>query len=541
MNSTYRPTLIALTAACTLAVFAGLSVPAQAQEENLPDMGSSAASVITPSEEAQYGAMLMRELRRLNLLIEDPLVDSWLQTIGYRLAESSDKPEQSFTFFMMRDRQINAFATLGGHIGMNSGLVLTAEHENEVAGVMGHEIAHVTQRHVLRGHERQQRNQLPIMLGMLGVIAAASQSDSRSSDDAIQAAVVGGQALMQQLAINYTRSNESEADRIGIQTLARAGFDPQGIGDFFSRMERANRGNSGGYQVPDYLRTHPVTSTRVAEARDRAKRIAEQPVDQIRIKRKPVHPLLTTPLVEDDNAPESKKTPGNTGYFPWARERLRVFSASSSKAAVDEYQALARQNDGKLSPAQRYGYALALNIAGNGQKAAAELDSLLAGQPQNLWLRIARAEAEHQLGRAGSAREMFERLVKQYPNNRAVVLSYAQVLGEIGTADSGRRAQTILRPLLANSANDVVFQRRFARASELANDKIRASESWAEVAFLNGRAEDALNQLDNLKKSDDLDYIQRARIEARMAAITPMVLEMRRRGIRPGAQGSEGG
>src|SRR5690606_7042661 len=148
-------------------------------------------------------------------------VDTWLRGLGNRLAASSDQPSQAFTFFMIKDRSINAFATLGGYIGTNAGLVLAAESEDEVAGVIAHEVAHVTQAHVLRGVERAQRDSVPLLLAMLGAVAIAQSAGGNSSDDAAMAAIATAQGLAAQRQINYTRSNESEADRIGIRTLAR--------------------------------------------------------------------------------------------------------------------------------------------------------------------------------------------------------------------------------------------------------------------------------------------------------------------------------
>ena len=241
-------------------------LPAQ-DGPRLPDIGSSAGELLTPARQAEYGAMMLRELRNYGYLLEDPLLDDWLQSMGTRLGSNSDRPEQPYTLFMLKDRQINAFATLGGYIGMNAGLVLTAEREDEVAAVLSHEIAHVTQQHVLRGVERAQRDQVPILLGMLAAIVAAQAAGGSSSGDATQAAVASGLALMQQNQINYTRSNESEADRLGIRTLSRSGYDVDAMAGFFERMAMAMRGNDGGYSVPEYLRTHPINTTRVSEAR----------------------------------------------------------------------------------------------------------------------------------------------------------------------------------------------------------------------------------------------------------------------------------
>ncbi|MGE8289906.1 MAG: M48 family metalloprotease, partial [Stenotrophomonas sp.] len=151
-----------LATAVTLALATPLS---RADDTKLPDIGSSAGELLTPARQAEYGGMMLRELRNYGFLLDDPLVDDWLNTMGRRLGSNSAQPQQKYTFFMMKDRQINAFATLGGYIGMNAGLVLTAEREDEVAAVLSHEIAHVTQQHVLRGVERAQRDQIPILLG----------------------------------------------------------------------------------------------------------------------------------------------------------------------------------------------------------------------------------------------------------------------------------------------------------------------------------------------------------------------------------------
>lgn len=498
---------------------------AQTTPESLPQMGSSAAQLINPVDEARLAGMLMRELRRENLLLEDPLLEGWFQGLGYRVAAASDEPEHDFTFFLMRDRRINAFATLGGLVGMNAGLVLTAQREDEVAGVLAHEVAHITQRHVLRSVERSQQIQLPTMLAMLGAVAAASQSDSRSSDDAIQAAVVGAQAWLAQQRINFTRSNEAEADRIGIETLARAGFDPLGIADFFGRMERSSRGNSGGWQVPEYLRTHPVTTTRIAEARDRAEAIARQPRPTATALRRDAHLLLPAEL-----APHGEVSVRPANDFLWARERLRVLSAPTAREALAEYEKSVASDLAGIEI--RYGHALALLRSGRANEASTRLDELLHEQPGQLWLRIAAAEARHKTGRTDEATERFEALLRDYPHHRAISLAYAEALNERGEMASGRRAQALLRPLLDAGSEYPLLQQLFARASELAGDSNRATEAHAEAAFLAGRAEDALKQLESLKLRDDVDYVQRARVEARMAQIMPIVLEMRRAGLR---------
>ncbi|WP_204323514.1 MULTISPECIES: M48 family metalloprotease [Stenotrophomonas] len=535
-----------LTTAVTLA----LAMPLAQAQEKLPDIGSSAGELLTPARQAEYGAMMLRELRNYGYLLDDPLVNDWLQTMGTRLGSNSDQPRQPYTFFVMKDRQINAFATLGGYIGVNAGLVLTAEREDEVAAVLSHEIAHVTQQHVLRGVERAQRDQIPILLGMLAAVVAAQASNSTSSGNATMAAISSGMGLMQQRQINYTRSNESEADRLGIRTLSRSGYDVDAMAGFFERMSAAMRGNEGGYSVPEFLRTHPVNITRISEAKARAEQMKKDtvllttstPSGERKERVNPADPGLAEPLLRGNNPllpgsvlriPMGQLARGASGDFEWARERLRVLSADSTTELEREYADMAKRQKDGLNDAQRYGQALAVMRGGRSGAAQARqtLASLLQTRPDNLWLALGLGEAESRAGLGAQANTRFEQLLREHPNSRPVALTYAEILNEQGTREAGQRAQAMLRPLLSQSGNDPVFQQRYARASELAGDSVRASEAYAEAAFLSGRPEQSLMQLQALKRNPALDYVGRARVDARIEAITPTVLELRRQGV----------
>lgn len=532
--------------ATALLVLAG-GAGARAQESRLPDIGSSAGTVLGPAQQAEYGRMLLAQLRHYGYVLEDPLVESWLQSTGNRLAAASDNPEQPFTFFMMKDRSINAFATLGGYIGMNAGLVLAAETEDEVAAVLGHEVAHVTQAHVLRSVERAQRDSIPLLLAMLGAIAIAQSAGGNSADDASMAAIATAQGLAAQRQINYTRSNESEADRIGIRTLARSGYDPGAMASMFERMHAVSRTNQGGERerLPDYLKTHPVTTVRISEAKDRAERLGASAVkgtvstptatvtQRIPIggATVPEGPRLgDNPLLPPGLSLDGRLAAARRDEFGWARERLRVLSANTPEAALREYERLAAARP--LDDAQRYGLAFAQLRTGRAEQAVATFAALLEQHPGDVWLTIGLAEAEAHAGRHEAADRRFEALLDRMPRHPAVALSYAEVLVARNTPEAGRRARDVLRPLMAGNVSDPAFQRTFARANEIAGDPVRAGEAWAEAAFLSGREEQALVQLNTLKKREDLDYYARARIDARIAQITPVVLELRRQGVR---------
>ncbi len=533
----------------------GVSLAAGAQEEmRLPDIGSSAAAILSPDEERQIGEQMLRSLRGARAIADDPLLDEYIASIGYRLVAHSERPEQPFTFFVVRSEQINAFAAPGGYIGMNTGLIATAENESEVAAVLAHEVAHVTQRHLVRAFESMQKVSLPVMLAMVGALIAASGS----SGDAAQAAVVGGSALLQQQQINFTRGNEYEADRMGIQILARSGFDPQAMANFFWRMGRATRSNTGE-GVPEFLRTHPVTVSRISEAKDRATRIASEipatadaaPADA------GVLALLAPPAATgrtvaiaglpgaDELAEQARfareirslreaavAAPRDPAAFARFRERARVLGANNPGDLVPYYRRAITAGDGDAE-ALKYGLALALSRAGQPREAIPLLAELAGRDPDSIVWALGLAEAEEAAGYAARARERLDGLATRFPGHRAVAIAHAQQLVASGSPQAAATAVDRLRPLLASSGNDALLQLTFARACELAGDEIRAGEAHAEVALLSGRFDDALQQLNNLLRRTDVDYYQRARIEARIAQITPVALEQRRR-MQPG-------
>ena len=188
-NSLSAGSMIAALA-FALGALAPTRLPAQLHNDtSLPDIGSSAAEVITPAQEAEYGAYTLHELRRLGYVLDDPLVNDWMQSVGDRLVANTLRAKQHFTFFVMRSREINAFATLGGYVGVNVGLILIADNEDELAGVMAHEVSHVVQNHVLRAVEKNKQNTLPIVLAMLGAILVAQKAGGSSGGNATQAAI----------------------------------------------------------------------------------------------------------------------------------------------------------------------------------------------------------------------------------------------------------------------------------------------------------------------------------------------------------------
>ena len=193
------------------------------QDINLPDMGSPADAVLSKSDEAQIGRSIMQQIRNSGYLVEDPQINEYINDIGYRVAVHANESERKFTFFVIDEPSINAFALPGGYIGVHSGLIEATRSEDELAGVLAHEIAHVTQRHIARAIDASQKQSMLSTAIMLGAVIAGAAG---AGSDAIQGAMAVAQGTQAQAQINFTRDNEYEADRIGIAALANAGFDP---------------------------------------------------------------------------------------------------------------------------------------------------------------------------------------------------------------------------------------------------------------------------------------------------------------------------
>ncbi len=472
----------------TACLFGGANGHAQ-DGIKLPDIGDSSGAIVSDMDEREYGEMLMREIRRLSVVVEDPLSAAYIRDIGYEIVAQSDDPSQQFTFFLVENDAVNAFAAPGGYIGVHSGLVLLAEEESELAGVLAHEVAHVTQKHIARAIERQQKVNLPLMLLALGAAIAAAGSDS---GDGVPAALMGGQALAAQLQINFTRSNEYEADRVGIRTLARAGFDPDGMANFFSKMTRLSRNYGEG--PPEFLRTHPVGTSRIAEAENRAK--------QVRV---------------------SETTARDERNFQLIRERLRVITNDEPNTLVAHYKELMAA--GKAQDADHYGLALAYLQSGRPLKATEALDHFRQGE-SSLPISLLEAEAAIRLGQLDVGKAKFSTLKERLPRNLAVRIMEAEAYLQAGMTEELKILEEELRPMLTRNPDEPGLFLTYSRIAGAANQTIRAREAHAEYMLHQGRVYDAVVQLENLAKQPDLSYYQRARIDARLAEIRPLLAKL---------------
>lgn len=480
---------------------------AQGDRVNLPDMGGSASGIFAPGEEARYAAEFERYLRSQNLLIEDPLVDSYFSDMGYKLASRSDRAGRPFRFLVIRSPQINAFAAPGGLIGMNAGLILAAESESEVAGVYAHEIAHVTQNHIARGQENIQQVSLPILLASLGLAIAAGMAGA--GGDAVMAATTIGEGLAVQSMINYTRQMEAEADRVGIGLLSRAGYDPEGMSNFFSKLTRISRAYGQG--PPEYLRTHPLSTTRTAEAKTRIERL---------------------PPSRHEESLE----------FHLMQARLRVLMEPRPEKAIEHFNTRIERGQGPYSEAHRYGLALAqirgrrldqegrggagnqtneaeLRILGTDQmnNARRTIDGLLAEDPELPLFQQLQAEWHIAGGQIDQALDVLGRLYHDFEGSQAIAMQYSDALLHDNDTVHADRAVSVLRRTMRERPPNAQLYEQLAKALDRTGETVAAGEAVAEAYYLRDNLPGAVDQLRRLRQREDLNYYQRARITARLS------------------------
>jgi predicted Zn-dependent protease len=454
---------------------------ADVSQDQLPEMGTAAQATLSVEDENQLGRMVIRELRESGAVLEDPEIDEYIQSLGLRLSSLAQDGSRNFNFFVVRDHAINAFALPGGYVGVHSGLVLETRNESELAGVLAHEVAHVTQRHIARSLEAASRTNLLSTAAMLAAILMGAAGGA--SSNATMGGVMAAQGMAAQAQINFTRENEQEADRIGIGTLAAAGFDPNAMPAFFDTMFR--RTQLGPDRVPELLRTHPVTSSRIAESKDRA------------LQYPPAHPT-------------------DSVAYALIKERVRVLTTPAGADSREYYKALAGPNEPDLSLAQVYGRALAQIQGGSPADAIPTLEKLRATYPEVLLFHTALGQAQLAAGDTKGALETLERARDLAPRNVPVTVHYGEALLQAGRP---KRAHEVLLDLFNNVPPTAQQIRLTAKAANAAGDVADAYSYMAEYHLMTGDLSLAINQLELALSVPNITDQQRSKYVARLKEI----------------------
>lgn len=487
-NRRHRPGLPArLGASLLLALAQPASIAAPASESQdpnaLPRLGDSISGVVSLEREQRLGQLFQRSIRAQLPLHADAQLLEFAEHLSYELALHSQLSDRRLHVNMIDSPQLNAFAAPGGVVGINLGLFLYAETVHEFASVLTHELAHLSQRHYARDVEAQQRNSIPYMLAILASAALLAAGGG----DAGMAALTSTQALALQNQLRHSRDREREADRIGITNLAAAGFDPAGMGAMFERMQRAFRYTN---RPPEFLLTHPVTQSRIADARNQ------------------------TADLDTSGRPDRLE-------YQLMRARVRLHFAQSPVAAADTFRAELTRSTGLHEQALRYGLALALGRNGDTEGALAELDALAPEHQQRIWFQLGRAEILYQGERFEAALAVLERELEINLGNLPLSMLYAKVLNR---ERRHQQAQQVLEDLVRAHPDNAVVWHDLAETAGLAGDIQQVHMARAEYFQLHGALSQAMEHYQHALALVD-DYTVRARIQQRMADVRALRLE----------------
>ena len=457
-----RPTLLTLT--CLLAT------PALASD--LPALGDASSSIVSPEQEHQLGRAWLNVLRGQVKSLPDPLLKDFVESSVYRLAETSQLQDRRLVFVLLDSPQLNAFAAPGGVIGVNGGLFLHAQTEGEYASVLTHELAHLSQRHFARGLEEQKRMQVPMMAAMLaGVVAAAA-----GAGDAGIAAIASTQAAAIQAQRRFSRQNEQEADRIGILNLQQAGYDPRAMPSMFERLMRQYRYTR---VPPEFLLTHPLSESRVADTRNRAEQFA------------------------GSGSQDSLR-------YQLMRARVQLTYESSPGLAAKRFRALL--DESPELDAARYGLALAQIKSGQLKEAGGNLQPLLAKAPNDIVYNLAQVELDIAGNRLDAASQRLQRLLGLYPASYPARQSLSELLLKQNRA---AEAEQQLDRLLKERPSDAELWFQQAETRGLSGNIIGLHQARAEYFALVGDYDQALEQLDFARRRSNGNFQLAARIDAR--------------------------
>lgn len=442
---------------------------------DLPDLGESARAELSPQMERKIGERIMSEIRlREPSYIDDPEINDYLDSLGRRLVAASGNPTGDFHFFAIRDNTINAFAMFGGFVGINTGTILTAQTESELAGVIGHEIAHVTQNHLARQIAREKQNTIPSLIAMaVGILAA------RANSQIAAATVVSTQAGMVQAQLAYTRDFEREADRMGFVSLEKAGFDVHGMGDFFERLQKSGRLYENN--APVYLRSHPLTLERLSDMQNRAMDSSYRQV-----------------LSSLD--------------FHLIRAKLRAQAVAPSEAIAD-FEAQLQEKKYASLEATHYGLAFSHLRAKNLAAAKKEIEALLALKSSSPIIADLAAEVAAANGDLASAQRILREALLRFPQASSLVYGYADSLY------ASRQYEDALKFLDSQvqlTSADFKLYGLQAKNYAALGKRVQQLRSQAEFYYRQGQLGQAIEQLQFAQQQTDGSFYEQSAVDARL-------------------------
>ncbi len=458
-----------------------LAFTTRALADGLPDLGDTAQLALTPQMERRVGESIMRDIRLHDAdYDDDPEASAYLNVLGNRLVANSQDARQDFEFFLEKDPTMNAFALPGGYIGVNTGTIVNAQSESELAAVLAHEIAHVTQHHMARMASNQGKLSTAALAAMVLAVLA------RNSQAGLAAASIG-QAGAITAQIGFTREFEREADRIGFQTLQKSGFDVRAMPAFFERMQKAGRLYENN--APAYLRTHPITSERIADAENRIQGLPY------------------------------KQTPDSL-EFQLVRAKLRA-EQGTPHDALTRLEADLRDKKYSNETAARYGVAAAMLRAAQPARAAATLAPLLRTTEDPMLVGLD-ARIKQASGDESGALAVLQQALVRYPNNRALTYACIESLQRLGR---NPEAAAMVDEQIKNYPHDARLYALRAQGYAALGKRLLQHQAQAEVYALQGSLPAAIEQLQLAQKSGDGDFYQLSSVDARLRELRAQLLQ----------------
>lgn len=461
-------------------VLCSSTLPVEAVDIPVPVLGDTSSSVISPQQEYELGQLVLKAYRAQMPTSTDPVIYSYLHQLVAELAEHSDLDTKDFDLLVIENPQINAFAAPGRVIGINTGIFLTAESEDQLATIIAHELAHLSQRHIARQMIAQQNATLPTLAGILAGIALAAAGGA----DAGMAAITATQALAIDQRLRFTRSFEQEADRIAIQTMVKAGRNPEAAGEMFEVMLRSQRYSR---RPPEFLSTHPVTESRIADARSRAMRY---------------------PKAEYEDSTD----------FHLVAARVKLKYSTTPHEAVKRFRS---ELEGRSlsDEGSRYGLVLALTEVGQTEEARQELAVLMEKEPEKLIYQLAVARIHAQDKDYGAALNLLNRLLKQHPEDHAVNIQFAETLMAAGEY---RYGQELLQRYVRKYPEHDHAWYLLAELNGLVGDILGVHRARAEYFILNGAFGQAERQIRNGLRLAENNHHVTAILEQRLVDLQEM-------------------
>jgi beta-barrel assembly-enhancing protease len=441
---------------------------------NLPDIGTAAASTLNIGQEMEMGDYYMRMLRAQAPIIEDPILNQYINDLGKKLVSKSESVQTPFHFYIMQSDMLNAFAFFGGNVVIHSRLILDTDNESQLASVMAHEIGHVTQRHLARAMEAQNRNSPYIWGATLGSILL-----TLANPEAGIAAMTSTIAGSTQSKISFTQSNEQEADRVGLRTLAKAGFDPYASSEFLQKLADQSRFSS---KAPEILLTHPLPNSRLTDIRNRS----------LQYSKKNVSPSLNYYL---------------------AKARLAILMAknkNTAKLLVEDYKKL---NNEQSKTAIIYANALADNLSGNNQKAKQQLQPLLDSDPNNIWYIDLMTDIDLALNNSSTAITRLQAALKKAPNSSTLQLNLANAYIK---NKNYQQAVSLLHRYTFDHNDDSNGWELLVTAYGGLHARAKEMSARAELIALEGQFQQSIQLLQNAKNQTKGDQTMISKIDARI-------------------------